>query len=52
MTDKESVRKNSTTGEYVDLCGECYQVHKETLCTLEDVGYGTEGRQGAKGFNE
>jgi hypothetical protein len=40
LTDIESTRKDSRTGEYYDLCGNCYQYHKETLVTLEDYEYG------------
>jgi hypothetical protein len=36
LTDRESVRKDSNTGEYYDLCGNCYQAYKGNLSTLED----------------
>lgn len=36
LTDAESVRKNKATGEYYDLCRDCYQAYKQNLITLED----------------
>jgi hypothetical protein len=42
LTDIESTRKDGRTGEYYDLCGNCYQSYRDNLVTLEDYEYGTE----------
>lgn len=36
LSDFESTRKNEITGEYEDLCNECYSAIQNTISETED----------------
>jgi len=50
LTDHEATWKNRETGEFYDLCGECYGIVKETtLVTEQRIEYnGTKESEGPK----
>lgn len=36
LTDSESVRKSSNTGEFLDLCNACFSTISEDIATYDD----------------
>jgi hypothetical protein len=41
LTDAESVRKNKTTGNYYDLCRDCYHEYKINLLSIQKDTFDT-----------